>query len=77
MSMQRPVVSASQQKTQKKGGKEEPEGAGISIFAHGSGSPSGVVEHGRKNCQTGYSNFHFISSSGLQEEMEIKYGLIT
>ena len=32
----------------KKGGKEEPEGIEVRSFAHVSGSPSGVVEHGRK-----------------------------
>lgn len=44
MSTQRTGLSITA-KTKKKGGKEEPEGIEISSFAHGSGSPSGVVEH--------------------------------
>lgn len=60
MSMQRAVISASQHK-KKKGGKEEPESIEITSFAHGSGSSSGVVEHGIKINKTVYSNFHFVS----------------
>lgn len=64
--------------TAKKGGKEEPEGIEISSFALVSGSPSGLVEHGRKlsSCPV-HLNFYSISSNGLQEEMELEHGLIT
>jgi len=52
--------------TAKKCGKEESEGIEISSFTHVSGSPSGVVEHGRKLfSQPVYSNFHFMSSNCL------------
>lgn len=64
--------------TAKKGGKEEREGIEISSFVHISDGPSAAVEHGKKSSsQPAYSNFCFISSNGLQKEMELEHGLIT